>query len=59
MSSVDHGEVRRIRGAPPEVVTRFCEAFARATPAVMARVGARREGGTTRLDFTGDMPAEE
>lgn len=54
--AVEKGSVRTLLGEPPEVVARFCRAYARANPSATARVAGRAGRDGVDLYFDGEMP---
>jgi hypothetical protein len=53
---IGEGRARTVLGSPPSLVANFCEAFARANPAAVARVTGLLVDGGVRLQVMGDMP---
>lgn len=54
--AVGDSEARPVLGNPPEVITKFCEAFARANPAAVVRVTGMLEDDVVNLHVMGEMP---
>ncbi|MEW6488223.1 MAG: hypothetical protein AB1578_09960 [Thermodesulfobacteriota bacterium] len=56
--AVEGGGVRALLGEPPEIVARFCRAYARANPSATARVAGRAAGSGVDLHVDGEIPPQ-